>query len=431
VFAVAVDADSVSLMSGRQRVVATVGVWVAAAAIAAVLGVQRFASAAFDGQTDLEGFFIPAAQAISAGRSPYSVEGYFYSPLVALLLAPAANDPHATVYWTALRIAAGITACVVTAIACAPRGAWLRAGVVACLALVTLLWSWPVTFDLWAGQVELLVLLALGTSALAETRRLRFLTGFALGIAAVVKTWPALFALWLVRSGARHRGREWLGILAAAALAVALTLATAGLPGLSDLIVKPLSGGDQPLLAANSVWGMPRLLFSETPMGEPLADSPILMLVLTALLATWVLALAVIAILRPGPPVVALYNIAFLVILLLPVSHYFYVLYALPALWWWGAHVLDRPRPAGAWVVFAVLVAWWLVVFRIPPAGDGFMTTTWPSLVRIFGACLVAVTVSVIGAAMMDAHSRRAAREPTVDAPEEPARLSRETGSDL
>jgi hypothetical protein len=350
---------------------------------------------------------------------------------VALLLAPAASDPNATVYWTALRIAGGIAACVVTALACTPRGAWLRAGVVTCFALVTLLWSWPVTFDLWAGQVELLVLLALGASALAETRRLRFLTGFALGMGAVVKTWPALFALWLVRSGARHRGREWLGILAAAALAVALTLVTAGFPGLSDMIVKPLSGGDQPLLAANSVWGMPRVLFSETPMAEPLADSPALRLALTTFLATWVLALAAIAILRPGPSVAALYNIAFVVILLLPVSHYFYVLYALPALWWWGAHVLDRPRSARGWVVLAVLLTWWLVVFRIPPAGDGFMTTTWPSLVRIFGASLVALTVSVIGAAMMDADSRRTARGPTVHTPGQRAQLPREAGSDL
>lgn len=423
--------DSVSIMSERQRVVATVGVWVAAAAIAAILGIQRFVSAAFDGQPDFEGFFLPAAQAILAGSSPYSVDGYFYSPLVALLLTPAANDPHATVYWTALRIVAGIAACVVTAIACTPRGAWLRAGIVACGALVTLLWSWPVTFDLWAGQVELLVLLALGASALAETRHLRFLAGFALGVGAVVKTWPALFSLWLLRSGARHRGREWLGVLAAAALAVALTLITAGIPGLADLVAKPLSGSDQPLLAANSVWGIPRILFTETPMADPLVDSPVLRVVLTVFLATWVLALAAIAMLRPGPAVVALYNIAFVVILLLPVSHYFYVLYALPALWWWGAHVLDRPRSPRGWVVFAVLVAWWLIVFRIPPAGDGFMTTTWPSLVRVFGASLVGLTVSVIGAAMMDADSRRTARESTVRAPETATRHPGETGSDL
>ena len=42
---------------------------------------------------------------------------------------------------------------------------------------------------------------------------------------------------------------------------------------------------------------------------------------------------------------------------------------------------------------------WPLTVFRIPPEGDGFMTTTWPSLLRIFVTCLVAVTISVIAAA--------------------------------
>jgi hypothetical protein len=59
------------------------------------------------------------------------------------------------------------------------------------------------------------------------------------------------------------------------------------------------------------------------------------------------------------------------------------------------------------------------------------MTTTWPSLLRVFGASLAALTVSVIGAAMMDADARRAARQPTARAAEEPAPLPRETGSEL
>lgn len=402
-------------MSGRQRAFATVGIWFAAGLLAVALGVQRFNSAAFDGQPDFDGFFLPAAQAIIAGDSPYSVRGYFYSPLVAILLVPVADDPRATLYWTALRIAAGIAACVVTALACTPRGAWLRAGLVACGALVTLLWSWPSTFDLWAGQVELLVLLALGVSAFAETRRLRFLAGFALGVGAVVKTWPALFALWLLRSGLRDRGRQWLGLVGAAVLAIALTLLTAGIPGLWDMIAQPLSGGDQPLLAANSVWGLPRIMFSETPMAEPLTVSPLLMVAATGILAIWVVALGVIALVRPGPSVIALYNIAFVVILLLPVSHYFYVLYALPTLWWWGARLFEDPRSARVWAIFGVLVLWWVIVFRIPPEGDGFMTTTWPSLLRIFGACLLAVTVSTVGAALIDRKSRAASR---AEAPE-------------
>jgi hypothetical protein len=52
-------------------------------------------------------------------------------------------------------------------------------------------------------------------------------------------------------------------------------------------------------------------------------------------------------------------------------------------------------------IAVSVLALWWIVVFRIAPAGDGFVTTTWPSLLRIFAASLVAATVSVVCAAIL------------------------------
>jgi hypothetical protein len=61
---------------------------------------------------------------------------------------------------------------------------------------------------------------------------------------------------------------------------------------------------------------------------------------------------------------------------------------------------IERPRSTIAWVGHSVLALWWIVVFRIAPEGDGFMATTWPSLLRMFGACLVAATVSVVCAAI-------------------------------
>ena len=167
------------------------------------------------------------------------------------------------------------------------------------------------------------------------------------------------------------------------------------------MIRAPFTGAEQPFLAANSVWGLPRVMFSDTPVAEPLIESPAMRIVTTVVLVVWVAALGVVTLVRPGPPVISLFNVTFLVILVLPVSHYFYVIYALPALWWWAARVLERPRSAIAWIVLSVLALWWIVVFRIAPAGDGFMITTWPSLLRIFGACLVAATVSVAGAAIV------------------------------
>lgn len=401
-------------MSRRLGAIAAITIWIVAAATAIALGSIRFTDAAFDGQPDLSGFFLPAARAILAGESPYTVAGYFYSPLVALLLAPFAEQPWATEYWTALRVVSGIAACVVIALAITPRGAWFRSGLAATLALVTLLWSWPTTFDLWAGQIELLVLLAMAFTVYAKSRGSRFWSGFALGMGAALKTWPALFLLWLVRAGARRRAREWGGVGAAALVAAVLALVTGGVTGVYDMVVSPLRGGDQPLLAANSVWGISRILFSETPMATPLLDSPVLRTALSVVLALWVIGLAVVIFVRPGDPAIALFNVAFVVILMLPVAHYFYVIYALPALWWWGARAVDRPRAVIPWVVFSAMGVWWIVVFRFPPEGDGFMTTTWPSLLRIFTACLIAATISVIAAAMSASagHPSRAAASP-------------------
>lgn len=41
------------------------------------------------------------------------------------------------------------------------------------------------------------------------------------------------------------------------------------------------------------------------------------------------------------------------------------------------------------------------VVFRYSPDGDGFATTTWPSLARIFALSLIAAAVSVIAASTL------------------------------
>ncbi len=109
---------------------------------------------------------------------------------------------------------------------------------------------------------------------------------------AVLKTWPALFALWLLRRGAQRRAREWIGVAAAAGVAVALAVATGGVVAVADMVAGPLQGGDQPLLAANSIWGISRILFSETPMADPLVVAPGLHVALVIVLALWLSALA-------------------------------------------------------------------------------------------------------------------------------------------
>jgi uncharacterized membrane protein len=401
----------VAIVGNRARRLTALGLWVLAAGTAIVLGVRRYRAALAEPQPDLESFFLPAARAVRNGIDPYDVVGYFYPPPVALILAPVADAPNAPEFWTALRLIAGVAACVLAALACTPRGDGIRSGVVAVIALVTLLWSVPTSLDLWAGQVQLLVLLALCGAALAEVRERRFLAGLALGAGALLKAWPAMFGLWLLRRGARHRGRQWLGVAAAAAIAVVTALLVAGPAGVVSMIASPLSGGDQPVLTANSVWGLPRLLFSDTPMASPLIESPMLRIAATIVLLVWIAGLGIIALVRPGEAFVSLFNIAFVVILLLPVSHYFYVIYALPTLWWWVSRVLSGERSAVTWIALCTSAAWWIVVFRIPPAGDGFMTTTWPSQLLIFSASAVAATVSVLAAAAAPEARRPSARD--------------------
>lgn len=345
--------------------------------------------------------FVLAAEEVAAGRTPYSVAGYYYSPLVALILAAVVHTGWAVEAWTALRIACGVVACLVAVVAFTPRGAWLRRGLLTWLAVVTLLYSWPASFDLWAGQPNLLAVLALAGTALAHRRRAQATSGLLLGLAAVVKTWPALFLAWLFRRGARGGLRPWLGVGVAALLAVLPALWLGGWRGALDMVTGPLHGANQPALAANSVWGFGRMLFSTNSVGVPLIVSPVLQQVTTSVLVLLVMGLGFLTLRRPGNDLIALYNIVFVTVLLLPVSHYYYLMYPLPALWWWVSTVVANPRSRTAWVVTAVLVAWWVVAFRIAPAGDGFATTTWQSLTRIVVATLAAAVASVVGAARL------------------------------
>ena len=313
--------------------------------------------------------------------------------------------------WTAARIAAGALCCVVAVVAFTPSRAWLRRGLLTSFAVVSLFYSWPATLELWAGQPNLFAMLPLAAAALAHRRGSNGLTGLLLGLPAAIKTWPALFLVWLFRRGSGAGVRSWLGVAIAASTAVIPAIALGGWQGLLDMVAVPLRGADQPDLAANSVWGIARLLFQASSVGEPLLVSPLLQSVTSAALALLVLGLGALILTRPGNASIALYNLAFVIILLLPLSHYFYLLYPLPALWWWVAQIVLHPRWRTGWYVATVLLLWWVVVFRIAPAGDGFATTTWQSLTRIFVATLVAAIVSAVGATL-PGPERSSAAEP-------------------
>lgn len=363
------------------------------------LMVVRYPAAMAEPQPDFVGIFLPAARAVAEGRSPYVVDGYFYTPWVAVILAPISHAPWAQEVWTIARIAAGVVACLVAALAFTRhRPAWVRAAIFA-VASGTLLYSVPMSLELWAGQPNMFVLLALVCAIAADARGRSMATGVWLGVVAVVKSWSALILVWILRRGARGRARAWLGVAIVAAATLAAAAFLGGPAAVWAMVTNPLRGADQPLLAADSVWGVARMLFGVTAVGAPLVVSSFLQGAASVVGLIAVLGLLAISLWRPGPPAIALFDIVLLVLLLLPVSHYYYLLLGLPALWWWLAEATRTPRRVWPWVATAALGAWWIFVFRVAPAGGGFTSTTWPSLLRIFAFTLIAVTVSVVAAA--------------------------------
>ena len=146
-------------------------------------------------------------------------------------------------------------------------------------------------------------------------------------------------------------------------------------------------------IRAFSAWGIPKLLFRDSGFAVPVVVSPILQWVATAVLVAWGLALLVTALRHPGDDVISLYNIVFAVLILLPLSHSTYQLFPLPALWWWLARAFRKPRTVRPWLVSAVLVLWWLIVFR-----EGLLSPA-DSYLAFFASVLAAATASVLGAA--------------------------------
>lgn len=376
----------------RRAKIGTFALWAVTALAGLMLAYKRYTAATAGPPPDFVTYFLPAAAAVAAGQSPYSVPGYFYTPLLALILAPFAAWPHAAAAWTALMVGAGLVACPLAVWACGRGLASWQKALLTTTALVTLFYSWTATVDLFFGTPNMLVVLSLAAAVFLTTRQRPLGTGLALGVAALVKTWPGAFALWLLRRPLRPRLREWTGMAILAASAFVLALLVGGLPAVLTMVSAPFVNTQQPVRAF-SAWGIPKLLFSETGLAVPVVVSPILQWVTTSVLLAWGAALLITALRHPGDDMVSLYNIVFAVLILLPVSHSTYQLLPLPALWWWLAEAFRDPRAVRPWLVSAVLVLWWLLVFR-----EGLL---WPedSYLAFFSSVLAAATASILGAA--------------------------------
>lgn len=375
--------------------------WAAALAVAAVLAYQRYRNATVS-PADF-GIFFRAGRALAGGHSPYSVSGYVYPPLVALVLAPFSHLPELSVFrvWLILSMV-----CLALTAACvvwmeAPRLSRWQRPVLFGFCSVTAFHFWPLVIELPDGQSDALTLAVLAASYVTLIRGKAVASGVMVGIAGLLKGWPALVALVFFQRGRPRRRQSLLAWAAVLVVAPIAALLVGGVSGPADMVSAIVDARSQPRLASYSVWGIPRLSFSHTLVGQPLIVSPFLVDAATVVLLAWVVALVVLTLARSHPdPSIPFWNVVFCVILLLPVSHLTYTMYALPVLWLWSARAARSSRVVSAdSVVFVALFVWWLVVSQSALGEDVSQT----SATVVFFADLLACSASVVGMAVIDA----------------------------
>jgi hypothetical protein len=379
--------------------------WAATIAVTVLLARRRYNVGNVIG-ADFK-IWLQTARDVAARRSPWrsSPLGLFlYPPTIPLLLAPfvdAAAPVHLWHVWTALEIAAFVAGVVAFVCEQAPRLRTWQRPLVFGFCSVTVLHFWPVTVALYYGQSDAFVFAVLLWAGFASSRARATARGILIGVAGLLKGWPAVLGVVLWQRGLEGRGRAAKAFVVTVLLAPILMVAVGGVSGLTDFLKNNADARNQHLVSA-SVWGAPKLLFSRSGFARPLFVSTGVRLAVTAILLAWVLGLLVTALRTPGDPSMCMWNILLCVVLLLPISHLWYTLFALPLLWIWSTRALIR---APSWiaqeiVVTAVLVIWWLVQYKrrtnqdLGPQPD----ISSARFCVVFAANLIACTFSVFGA---------------------------------
>lgn len=344
--------------------------------------------------------YLQAARAVSAGHSPYVIGQYVYPPTFALLLSPFSHlaPSHLWKVWTVLELGALIAAVAVFVIIEARRLQSWKWPVLFGFCAITVLHFWPVTVNLMRGQANTFVLAVLMVSALCTSLALPATRGIMIGVAGLVKAWPAASAVSLFQRGSQGRGRAISGFVATVVVAPILALCIGGWSGLVGFFKNAFDARTQRQVS-DSVWGAPKLLFSHSRLARPLLASTGLQTVLTVALLIWVVGLLVVNLRMRDDQVLGLWNTTLCVVLLLPVSHLAYTLYAIPILWVWGARVLRRaPRLVpGEVVVVLILLLWWLLQTREWPDNGSPAAISSLRYCIVFAANLMACSASTLG----------------------------------
>lgn len=352
--------------------------------------------------------FVNGARHIAAGRSlydpaaiPKGYDGYVYTPLIAIVLLPFAHAATVLVWhaWTALSIAALVLFCgLVTLVEARPLSSWKRP-VLFGVTVVSALQFVATKIELSQGQVDVYVLVLFAGMVLVSERGWAATSGTLVGVAGLIKTWPAAAALAMFRRGITRRRRALAALVFTLALGPLLAAAVGGASEVTAFFTTTFASRSQHLIS-HSVWGTPLLLFSRSGLAHPVLVSAPLRDVATAALAAWTIGLLVLTVHWSDSSVLGFWNVVGCVVLLLPVSHSAYTLFFLPLLWIWVARWLAVSRFRGLLsVVTGLLVLWWAVLFHTDwsPIATGSPTESSLRISVIFFANLAAVTVSVFG----------------------------------
>lgn len=384
--------------------------WLVVLAATAYLAYRSYdrETAKFGYASDFQVFF-SAGREIAAGHGLYQApsgslaHAYVYPPLVALVLSAFAHSSELTVLraWSVLSIVAVpvVAACMVE-VTWSQLRSWQRPllFIVCC---GTAYEFYPYKFILLIGESDAFVLVVFALAAVAIGRRWFVAAGFLCGVAGLVKVWPGA---GIVDAVARRRERavwqEVVGFLVAVLIAPVMAAAISGLSGISQMVRAVFDNRSQSWLVSDSVWGIPRLLFSRSGLAKPLAVSAPARYLLTIVLLAWVLALIVRALRsrQEAAPSLGLWHVLTGIVLLLPVSHQTYSVLALPLLWLWLSRVASGSRRDPVTLVTtALLVVWWLVLTRSWPSDSSPASISAVRYSVIFIANLAALTVSVLG----------------------------------
>jgi hypothetical protein len=363
-------------------------------------------------------YFFRAAQNLSAGQSPYSnLHQYVYPPTIALILEPFIHiRPHEVwQVWVAVIVAApvvGVAAFVASRAARLP--AWLYP-VLFAFCSSTLLFGhfWPMRRELYLGQIDTMTFPFVLLSVLFATRGASALRGVALGAAAVLKGWPGAIGISVFQRGVRGRWRTLLALVATALIAPLMALAVAGWSGLTGFVKNAFDAREQASLINDSVWAVPQLLFSRSGLAHPVEVSMLLRYGVSALLACWIIGLAVVVLRTRGDPALCTFNVIFCMLMLLPVAHRQYAIFVLPLLWFWVADLIGPgPVDPRRVAVLAVIAGWWVVQCFSWPYTYSSPTISAARYSVPFIADLLACTASVLGGVLLARAERRATPVP-------------------